>query len=130
MKQEPEFYLCKRCGNIVGLVHKGGGTLVCCGEEMTKLEANTTDAATEKHVPVIEVNGNEVTVKVGSVPHPMTDEHYITWICIQTEKGIQRKDLTPSDQPTATFALTDDDKLINAFEYCNLHGLWKAEYKD
>lgn len=127
--QDHKFYLCKRCGNIVGLIHKGGGTLVCCGEDMTELVPNTTDAATEKHVPEITVNGNEVVIKIGSTAHPMTEEHYITWVYIQTEKGGQRKVLTPQDQPTVTFALTDDDKLVSAYAYCNLHGLWKAEYK-
>lgn len=127
--QEHKFYLCKRCGNIVGLIHKGGGTLVCCGEDMAELVPNTTDAATEKHVPDITVNGNEVTIKIGSTAHPMTEEHFISWVYIQTEKGGQRKTLTPQDQPAVTFTLTEDVKLISAYAYCNLHGLWKAEYK-
>lgn len=127
-KEMHKFYLCSRCGNMVGLIQEGGGTLVCCGEDMKELVPNTTDAASEKHVPVISVKGNEVTIKVGSAPHPMTEEHYIPWIYIQTEKGGQRKFLTPKDEPSLTFTLTDDDRLIAAFAYCNLHGLWKAEY--
>jgi superoxide reductase len=93
---------------------------------MTKLEPNTVDAANEKHVPVVKVDGNNVTIEVGSVAHPMTEEHYITWIYIQTEHGGQRKNLTPSDAPKATFALADGDKLVAAFAYCNLHGLWET----
>jgi superoxide reductase len=103
--------------------------IICCGEEMTLLEANTTDASVEKHVPVIKVDGNKVTVEIGSTPHPMIEQHYIQWIYIQTEKGGQRKILTPNDPPRAEFMLTDDDKLEIAFEYCNLHGLWKADYE-
>lgn len=94
---------------------------------MSELVPNTTDASSEKHVPVITVEGNTVRVNVGSVPHPMTAEHYISWVYIQTEKGGQRKILEPTDQPTVDFNLTGDDKIIAAFAYCNLHGLWKAE---
>ena len=129
MKQElHRFYRCSRCGNIVGMIHHGGGTLVCCGEEMGELVANTTDAAQEKHVPAITVNGTEVVVNIGSAAHPMTEEHYISWVYIQTEKGGQRKVLNPGDEPSLTFSITEDDKLLSAFAYCNLHGLWKADY--
>ena len=124
---ETKFYRCEHCGNIVAMVHEGGGTLVCCGDPMTELKANTTDAATEKHVPVITVDGNKVTVKVGSTLHPMTEEHYIMWIYLETEKGGEMKHLTPKDEPIATFALAEGDKPVAAFEYCNLHGLWKAD---
>jgi len=126
MSQEVKFFICKHCGNLVEMVHNGGGKLVCCGEAMTELAANTTEAATEKHIPVITVVENTVTVEVGSVAHPMTAEHYIVWICIQTESGIELKYLEPGQAPKATFALTDD-KVVAAFAYCNLHGLWKAE---
>lgn len=122
-----KFFVCKHCGNMVGLIHESGVPLVCCGENMTELVANTTDAAQEKHVPVVEVNGNTVTVKVGSVTHPMEEKHYIQWIYIQTEQGGQRKALKPGAEPVATFELTDGDKLVAAYEYCNLHGLWKKE---
>ncbi|HOT62711.1 MAG TPA: desulfoferrodoxin family protein [Treponemataceae bacterium] len=123
---EPMFYVCKKCGNLVGMIHASGVKMVCCGEEMTALTPNTVDASKEKHVPVISVSGNLVTVKVGSVEHPMTAEHSIQWIYLETAKGGQRKCLNPGDKPEATFALSADDKAIAAYEYCNLHGLWKA----
>ncbi len=122
---EVKFFICKHCGNLVGLIHEGGGQLVCCGDPMTELKANTTDAAQEKHVPVVEISGNTVTVKVGSVQHPMEEKHFIQWIYIQTEQGGQRKAFKPGDKPEATFELTAGDKFVAAYEYCNLHGLWK-----
>lgn len=128
MKKEPKFFICKQCGNLVTLIHESGAPLVCCGQEMTQLVANTTEAATEKHLPVVTVDGNLVTVEVGSVEHPMTPEHYIQWIYIETDKGFQMKYLTPSDKPKATFELSNE-KLIATYEYCNLHGLWKTENK-
>jgi superoxide reductase len=121
------FFYCKHCGNLVGTLHYSGVKMVCCGEEMTELVPNTVDAAAEKHVPVIAVDGNKVTVKVGSVPHPMVEEHFIQWIYLQTEGGAQRKCLKPGDAPEATFMLVKGDKPVAAYEYCNLHGLWKAE---
>ena len=93
---------------------------------MTELKANTNDGATEKHVPVIEQNDDKVTVKVGSVVHPMEADHYIQWIQIETDKGIQRKFLNPGEEPKATFTLSGE-KLLAAYEFCNKHGLWKAE---
>jgi superoxide reductase len=125
-KEQQKFYICKHCGNIIGLINNAGVPLVCCGEKMTELIPNTSDGAVEKHVPVVKVDGNLVTVEIGSVPHPMTEAHYISWVYIQTEKGGQRKNLAPNDKPSAVFALTDDDKLEMVFAYCNLHGLWKA----
>ena len=126
MAQERKFYVCKLCGNIVGLIHAGGGTLSCCGQPMQELVANTSDGATEKHVPVIEAQGSKVTVKVGSVTHPMLPEHFIQWIYLQTEKGGQRVDLHPGEEPVAHFVIAEGDKVVAAYEYCNLHGLWKA----
>jgi superoxide reductase len=126
MKGEERFYICKHCGNIVGLINNAGFPLVCCGDEMSKLVPNTTDASTEKHVPIITVDGNKVIVEIGSEPHPMTEQHYITWVYIRTEKGGQRKELLPDWKPCVEFALTDDDRLESAYAYCNLHGLWKA----
>lgn len=123
-----KFYICKHCKNVIGFINNTGVPLICCGEKMSELIPNTTDAATEKHVPVITVSGNIVTVDIGSVPHPMAEEHFIEWVYIQTEKGGQRKTLSPGDKPSVTFSLTDDDKLESAFAYCNLHGLWKADY--
>lgn len=126
MCTEPKFYICKKCGNIVGMVHASGVPLVCCGEEMAELVANTVDAAKEKHVPVVTVSGSTVTVKVGSVEHPMLPEHSIQWVYLETVKGGQRKCLSPGEKPEAVFSLTADDKAIAAYEYCNLHGLWKT----
>ncbi len=127
MAKQLEFYKCDLCGNVVEKVVNGGGTLVCCGEEMQLLTVNTTDAAGEKHVPVIEVDGNKVTVKVGSVEHPMTEKHHIAFIVLVTEKTVQRVDLPYDGKPEAVFTLADDDKAVVAYEYCNLHGLWAAE---
>jgi len=121
------FYICRHCGNIIGMIHSSGVKVKCCGEDMVELVPNTSDGAKEKHVPVVEVSGDKVTVKVGSVSHPMEAEHYIMWVYIQTEQGGQRKNLNPGDKPEATFALADGDKVVAAFAYCNKHGLWKAE---
>lgn len=123
---EVRFFRCDRCGNIITKIIDAGPTPSCCGEVMSELVANTTDAATEKHVPVVAVDGNTVTVSVGEVEHPMTEEHYIQWICLHTEKGLQIKTLFPGDKPEAVFALAGE-KAIEAFAYCNLHGLWKAQ---
>lgn len=127
MKTEPRFFICKICGNLVGKIHDSGVNMVCCGQEMTELKPNTVEASTEKHLPVITVNGNEITVKVGSIAHPMIPEHFIQWIYIETEKGAQRKVLNAGDAPEAKFILSGGDKLIAAYEYCNLHGLWKTK---
>lgn len=125
-REEKRFYICKHCGNMIGFIHKSGVPVVCCGEEMNELIANTTDASKEKHVPVITVDENKVIVEIGSAPHPMTEEHYISWVYILTEKGGQRKELLPGSKPYVEFALTKDDKIKYAYAYCNLHGLWKA----
>jgi len=121
-----KFFKCKKCGKIVEVVNAGCPVVVCCGDEMMELKANTNDGATEKHVPVIAVNGDKVNVKVGSVTHPMEEDHYIQWIEIETDKGVQRKYLKPGEKPEADFTLTGE-KLVAAYEYCNKHGLWKAE---
>ncbi len=121
------FFRCEHCEKIVGVIKDTPASLMCCGEAMKELVANTTDAAAEKHVPVISVDGNIVTVKIGEVDHPMMEEHYIEWIYIRTQQGAQRKALNPGDAPEATFALVDGDAVIEAYEYCNLHGLWVAE---
>ena len=120
-------YRCKHCGNIIAHLKDSGVPVVCCGEVMKPLVPNTTDAAGEKHVPVITVDGRTVTVTVGSVEHPMLDAHFIEWVILETKQGRQRKTLKPGDKPEACFALTDGDEVTAAYEYCNLHGLWKAE---
>jgi superoxide reductase len=127
MNQTPKFYFCEACGNIVEMIEDSGIELVCCGDYMQELVPNTTDAANEKHVPVIEVNGNTVKVTVGSTIHPMGDDHHIAWIVLYTEKGCQRKYLDHNGEPVATFELADGDKAVSAYEYCNIHGLWKAD---
>ena len=128
MSKEVKFYICKHCGNIVGLIHNAGVPLVCCGEKMSELVPNTTEAATEKHLPVVEMDGNIVKVSVGSVEHPSTEEHYIAWVYLETAHGGQRKAINPGDMPEVSFALQDDE-LIAVYAYCNLHGLWKTEIK-
>ncbi|MBO4452604.1 MAG: desulfoferrodoxin [Clostridia bacterium] len=121
-----KFYRCAHCGNIIAYVQNKGVSVVCCGEKMQEIVPGTTDAAAEKHVPVISVNGNTVTVAVGSVAHPMEDVHYIEWIALETENGNQRVTLRPGEKPEAVFALIEGDKPIAAYAYCNKHGLWKS----
>ena len=121
-----KFYVCKKCGTMVALVKKGHCIPTCCGDEMTELIAGEVEASKEKHIPVINVNGNIVTVVVGEVEHPMIDVHYIEWISIETNLGNQRKVLKPNDAPKAQFALLDGEKVVAVYAYCNLHGLWKA----
>ena len=121
-----KFYKCEICGKIVAMVKETPVDTMCCGQAMRELVPGTTDGASEKHVPVYTVEGNTVKVKVGSVEHPMTDAHHIEWIAIETENGNQRKELKPGDKPEATFALVPRDKVKSVYEYCNLHGLWKA----
>jgi superoxide reductase len=123
---ELKFYRCKRCGNIVAVVKNGGGKLVCCGEAMEEIIAGTVEASKEKHIPVYTVNGNEVTVRIGSVDHPMQDVHYIEWVVLQTKFGNQRRTLNPNDAPEVKFALLPNDEVVAVYAYCNLHGLWKA----
>ena len=123
---EQKFYICKHCGNIIAKVKDAGVPVVCCGEKMQELIPGTTEAATEKHIPVYEVKDNIVNVTVGAVEHPMLDVHYIEWISLQTNYGNQRKALKPGDAPKASFALLDGEKVEAVYAYCNLHSLWKA----
>lgn len=117
-----KFRICRKCGNLVGMVHDSGVPMMCCGQPMDVLEPNTTEAAGEKHLPVVHIDGDVLTVNVGSVDHPMLDAHYIEWIFVQTEHGGQRKALKPGDAPHAEFCLKDD-KATAVYAYCNLHGL-------
>lgn len=119
------FYRCERCGNIVALIRNGGGALSCCGQAMTKLEPNSTDAAQEKHVPAVTREDGKLVVKVGSVPHPMIPEHSIQWIALETEGKLRFAFLKPGEEPKATFCDTEHG---TAYAYCNLHGLWKKEF--
>jgi superoxide reductase len=123
MTELKQVYRCLICGNIVEVVHPAGGTLSCCGQPMQLLKENSKDAALEKHVPVIEKIDGGWRVKVGSVEHPMTPEHYIEWIELITDDKVMRKYLKPGEKPVADF-LTDATE-VSAREYCNLHGLWK-----
>ena len=123
----PRFFKCKSCGQTVAIVDKKECPVKCCGEAMEEITANTVDAAKEKHVPSVTVEGNIVKVAVGSVEHPMTDAHLIEWVCLATEQGMQRKVLASDKKPYAEFAVTADDKPTAAYAYCNLHGLWKAD---
>ncbi len=123
---EQKFYICEHCGNIIAMVRDKGVPVMCCGQKMTALIPGTTDAAQEKHVPVYQVEGTQVTVTVGAVEHPMTPEHSIEWISIQTKQGSQRKALRPGEAPKACFALCEGDEVEAVYAYCNLHGLWKA----
>lgn len=125
MRKLREIYRCPICGNVVEVVNAGAGQLVCCGKPMILLEGNTTDAAQEKHVPVVEKIDGGYRVTVGSVEHPMLAEHYIQWIELLTPTTVLRRELQPGEKPEAIF-LTDE-KCICAREYCNLHGLWKVE---
>ena len=124
---ELKFYRCKICGKIIAIVKDTGVPTICCGQEMEQIIPGTTDASVEKHVPVITVNGNEVEVKVGSIDHPMTAEHYIEWIALSTKQGNQRKCLKPGDAPVAKFALVAGDEVVKAYAYCNLHSLWSSK---
>lgn len=118
-----EFYRCEKCGNTVALIKAGGGTLTCCGQAMTKLAANSTDAAQEKHVPVVQREDGKIKVEVGSVLHPMLPEHRIEWIAFVTEDKVELTFLKPGDEPKAEFAEAESGTV---YAYCNLHGLWKA----
>ena len=123
---EMKFYRCSHCGQIVAIVKGTGVPVICCGEPMQEIVAGTTDAAVEKHVPVFEVKGDTVSVKVGAAEHPMLAEHYIEWIALKTKQGNQRKALNPGDKPEACFKICEGDEVEAVYAYCNLHSLWKA----
>ena len=118
---------CPICGNIVEMIEDKGVPVMCCGKPMVELNANTTDGAVEKHVPVVEINGDILTVKVGSVEHPMLEEHYITMVLVEFDNRVLRVNLKPNEKPEAVFALNGYKGNVNVYEYCNLHGLWKTE---
>ena len=121
-----KYYICERCGNLVEKIHSSGVDMVCCGQKMTELIPGTVDASREKHIPDILIDGDKVVVKVGSVNHPMSAEHSILWVSLETDKGVYRKNLEVGKDPVAVFNLTDE-KPVAVYAYCNLHGLWKAE---
>ena len=121
-----KFFICEKCGNLVEKIEDSGVPMMCCGQKMTPIEAGTVEASREKHIPVATVEGNTVRVVVGSVEHPMAIEHSILWVELKTDKGVQRKTLAVGEPPVAVFALADE-KPIEVYAYCNLHGLWKSE---
>ena len=121
-----KYYVCPTCGNIISYARQTAVPVMCCGKPMVELVPGSTDAATEKHVPVVKVEGNSVRVEVGSVAHPMAEEHSILWVYLQTDKGGQLKELAVGAEPVVSFAL-EGEKPEVVYAYCNLHGLWKTE---
>lgn len=121
-----KFYLCKQCGNVITYVKDKGIPVMCCGQKMEELQTNCADAAEEKHVPVVTVAGENVTVSVGSAYHPMTEEHSIEWVAVESQEGWQVKRLCADKPPVAKFKLSEGDHMIGAYAYCNLHGLWRS----
>ena len=123
---ELKFYQCENCGQIIAKVNDTGVPVVCCGKPMKELIAGTVEASREKHIPVYSVEGGVVTVKIGSIPHPMIAEHYIEWVVLRTKEGNQRKQLKPGSEPEVCFRICECDEVLEVYAYCNLHGLWKA----
>ena len=122
---EQKFLKCEKCGNIVAVVYESGVPLMCCGQKMNQIIPGSVEASVEKHIPVFEVKDNKVYVTVGSVIHPMVEEHFIEWVSIQTKQGNQRKQLVPGQKPEVCFTLCEGDEVEAVYAYCNLHGLWK-----
>ena len=122
--REVNYYKCPVCGNVIEVVNGDVNRVRCCGQELVLLEANTVDAALEKHVPVYEVENNEIVVKVGEVIHPMEEKHYITFVSLVTNDRVIRVDLKPGDEPVVRFPYVAGSVI---YEYCNLHGLWKKD---
>lgn len=125
---DKKFYFCERCGNLVEKIEDSGVSMVCCGQPMKELVANTVDASFEKHLPVYTFKNDVLEVSVGSVIHPMDEKHYISYIYVETKNGCQRKKLEVGKEPKASFTFIDDEP-VSVFAYCNLHGLWKSEIK-
>jgi superoxide reductase len=121
-----QVYRCSVCGNVVEVLHVGGGELVCCGQPMLLEIVKKTEDGNEKHLPVVTVNGNEVSVKVGSVPHPMLEEHFIQWVECIVGENVYKKELKPNDAPEALFVVEGDTSNMIVRAYCNVHGLWQA----
>lgn len=121
-----KFYICRHCGNLIGIINDAGVPVMCCGQRMEALVPNTAEAAGEKHLPYVHTEDGAIYVNVGEITHPMTEEHYIQWIYAETENGGQQRVLKPDDAPEATFFI-GEDKPVAVYAYCNLHGLWKTE---
>lgn len=121
-----KFYICNHCGNIIAMIRDKGVPVFCCGEKMNEITPGTMEGSEEKHIPVYEVRDNVVHVTVGSQEHPMTREHYIEWICLETEHGIQYAHLDPDDKPKAKFAICKGDEVRSVCAFCNQHNLWRT----
>ena len=119
------FFICKHCGNIIAIINNSGVPIQCCGEDMQEIIPGTTDASQEKHIPVYKTEGNMVSVSVGSTQHPMEPQHYIEWVCLETEHGIQYAHLDPDDKPKAKFSICDGDEVRAVYAFCNQHDLWR-----
>ena len=119
-------YICEHCGNIITKIDDAGVPVMCCGSVMKELVSGTVEASHEKHIPVVNVSDNQVEVVVGSIEHPMTEEHLIEWVMLETGKGFQLKKLRAGDAPKVQFLITEDETVQNVYAYCNLHGLWKV----
>ena len=126
MKENVRFYICEKCGNEIGLIHGDGEKIMCCGEKMKLLVANSTDAAKEKHVPIYERVEDEIAVKVGEIEHPMEKEHYVMWVALVSDHTTTRITLYPEQETTVRFKYVPGSTI---YAYCNKHGLWKAEVK-
>lgn len=122
-----KLYKCNHCGQIIAVIKDSGVNVVCCGDKMVEIVPNTVEASVEKHVPVVSIDGNLVTVTVGSTIHPMTKEHYIEWIILSTNRGNHRFELKPDMEPSVVFALAPGEEVVNCYSYCNLHGLWSLK---
>lgn len=120
-----KFYVCEHCKELVEIIDDKGVPISCCGEPMTELKVSVTEAGTEKHLPAVTIKDGVVEVRVGSVPHPMTEEHLIAWVMLETDKGVQRKRLRAEDEPFVRFYI-GDERPAAVYAYCNTHGLWKA----
>ena len=123
---EQKFYICEQCGSIISMVKNSGVPVVCCGRKMTEIIPGSVDASAEKHLPVYQIEKEKVWIVVGETEHPMTEEHYIEWILLQTRQGIQMRQLKPTDAPKGCFAVSEGDAIEAVYAYCNLHGLWKV----
>lgn len=128
MKEQPKFYKCKECGKIIDIIEDTGVETICCGKPMTVMEPNTVEASTEKHLPVAEIDGDTITVRIGAVEHPMVDEHFIKWISVISANRVQRVYLAPHQKPEAVFHVPETGE-VYIYEFCNIHGLWKTTIK-
>lgn len=123
-----KFYKCQLCGQIIGMVKETGVPIICCGQEMEEIIPHIDEKGlSEKHIPVYKIKNKKIVVRIGSIPHPMTNEHYIEWVALVTNKGNQKKSLKPGDAPEVRFVLDDGEIVEEIYAYCNLHSLWKIK---